>query len=79
MVVTGKPSTQVMCDGGSTRVSSGHGAVDAWDAPYSMYAVGIAPTFAGIAVVGTLLMLWALRTPPAPRLRVASPRPRAIP
>ena len=28
-------------------------------------AVGIAPTFCGVAVVGTLLGAWALRTPPA--------------
>jgi predicted MFS family arabinose efflux permease len=37
-------------------------------------AVGIAPTFAGIAVVGALLMLWALRTPPAPPEGTSSPR-----
>ena len=37
-------------------------------------AVGIAPTFCGIAVVGTLLALWALRTPPAAPEGVASPR-----
>ena len=37
-------------------------------------AVGISPTFAGIAVVGALLMLWALRTPPAPPEGTSSPR-----
>ena len=37
-------------------------------------AVGIAPTFAGIAVVGALLMLWALRTPPAPPEGASPPR-----
>jgi predicted MFS family arabinose efflux permease len=38
------------------------------------HAVGIAPTFSGIAVVGTLLALWALRTPPAPPEGTSSPR-----
>ncbi len=37
-------------------------------------AVGIAPTFCGIAVVGTLLALWALRTPPAEPEGTSTPR-----
>ncbi len=37
-------------------------------------AVGIAPTFCGVAVVGTLLGLWALRTPPAVPEGTSSPR-----
>jgi predicted MFS family arabinose efflux permease len=35
---------------------------------------GIAPTFCGVAVVGTLLAAWALRTPPAPPEGTATPR-----
>jgi predicted MFS family arabinose efflux permease len=37
-------------------------------------AVGIAPTFNGIAVVGTALALFALRTPPAPPEGTSTPR-----
>ncbi len=37
-------------------------------------AVGIAPTFCGVAVVGTLLAGWALRTPPAAPEGTSSPR-----
>jgi len=37
-------------------------------------AVGIAPTFCGVAVVGTLLGAWALRTPPAKPEGTSSPR-----
>ena len=37
-------------------------------------AVGIAPTFCGIAVVGTLLAAWALRTPPAAPEGTSPPR-----
>ena len=37
-------------------------------------AVGIAPTFCGIAVVGTLLAVWALRTPPAEAEGTSPPR-----
>jgi predicted MFS family arabinose efflux permease len=37
-------------------------------------AVGIAPTFAGIAVVGTVLAAWALRTPPAEPEGTSTPR-----
>ena len=37
-------------------------------------AVGIAPTFCGIAVVGTLLAVWALRTPPAVPEGTSPPR-----
>jgi predicted MFS family arabinose efflux permease len=37
-------------------------------------AVGIAPTFCGVAVVGTLLGVWALRTPPAAAEGTSSPR-----
>src|SRR5215213_4971069 len=36
--------------------------------------VGIAPTFCGIAVVGTALGLWALRTPPAEPEGTSPPR-----
>jgi predicted MFS family arabinose efflux permease len=36
-------------------------------------AVGIAPTFCGVAVVGTLLAAWALRTPPAEPEGTSSP------
>ena len=36
--------------------------------------VGIAPTFCGVAVVGTLLAVWALRTPPAEPEGTSSPR-----
>ena len=36
--------------------------------------VGIAPTFCGVAVVGTLLAGWALRTPPAEPEGTSSPR-----
>jgi UDP-N-acetylenolpyruvoylglucosamine reductase len=45
--VVGTPilSAEIRHLGGAVaRRSSGHGAVDAWEAPYSMYAVGIAPT-----------------------------------
>ena len=37
-------------------------------------AVGITPTFCGVAVVGTALALWALRTPPAEPEGTSSPR-----
>jgi predicted MFS family arabinose efflux permease len=37
-------------------------------------AIGIAPTFCGVAVVGTLLAGWALRTPPAEPEGTSSPR-----
>jgi predicted MFS family arabinose efflux permease len=37
-------------------------------------AVGIAPTFCGVAVVGALLAAWALRTPPAEPEGTSSPR-----
>jgi predicted MFS family arabinose efflux permease len=37
-------------------------------------AAGIAPTFTGVAVVGTLLALWALRTTPAVPEGTSSPR-----
>jgi predicted MFS family arabinose efflux permease len=37
-------------------------------------AVGIAPTFCGVAVVGTLLAGWALRTPPAEPEGTSTPR-----
>jgi predicted MFS family arabinose efflux permease len=37
-------------------------------------AVGIAPAFCGVAVVGTLLAGWALRTPPAEPEGTSSPR-----
>jgi MFS family permease len=37
-------------------------------------AAGIAPTFTGVAVVGTALALWALRTPPAPAEGTSTPR-----
>ena len=37
-------------------------------------AVGITPTFCGVAVVGTLLALWALRTPPAEPEGTSTPR-----
>jgi predicted MFS family arabinose efflux permease len=37
-------------------------------------AVGIAPTFCGVAVVGTLLGVWALCTPPAAAEGTSSPR-----
>jgi predicted MFS family arabinose efflux permease len=37
-------------------------------------AVGIAPTFSGIAVVGVLLAAWALRTPPAQPEGTSPPR-----
>jgi predicted MFS family arabinose efflux permease len=37
-------------------------------------AAGIAPTFTGIAVVGTLLALWALSTPPAAPEGASPPR-----
>jgi predicted MFS family arabinose efflux permease len=37
-------------------------------------AVGIAPVFCGVAVVGTLLAGWALRTPPAEPEGTSSPR-----
>jgi predicted MFS family arabinose efflux permease len=37
-------------------------------------AAGIAPTFCGVAVVGTLLAGWALRTPPAEPEGTSSPR-----
>jgi predicted MFS family arabinose efflux permease len=37
-------------------------------------AAGVAPTFSGVAVVGTLLAAWALRTPPAPPEGTSSPR-----
>jgi len=37
-------------------------------------AIGIAPTFCGVAVLGTLLALWALRTPPAEPEGTSSPR-----
>jgi predicted MFS family arabinose efflux permease len=37
-------------------------------------AVGVTPTFCGVAVVGTLLALWALRTPPAEPEGTSSPR-----
>jgi predicted MFS family arabinose efflux permease len=37
-------------------------------------AVGIAPTFCGVAVVGTLLAVWALRTPPAEPEGTSTPR-----
>jgi predicted MFS family arabinose efflux permease len=37
-------------------------------------AVGIAPTFTAIAVVGTALALFALRTPPAPPEGTSTPR-----
>src|SRR5215207_8922749 len=37
-------------------------------------AVGIAPTFAGIAVLGIVLAVWALRTPPAEPEGTSSPR-----
>jgi predicted MFS family arabinose efflux permease len=37
-------------------------------------AIGIAPTFCGVAVVGTLLGIWALRTPPAEPEGTSSPR-----
>src|SRR5215217_9284566 len=37
-------------------------------------AVGIAPTFSGIAVVGVLLAAWALRTPPAQPQGTSPPR-----
>jgi predicted MFS family arabinose efflux permease len=37
-------------------------------------AVGIAPTFCGVAVVGTVLAVWALRTPPAEPEGTSSPR-----
>jgi predicted MFS family arabinose efflux permease len=36
-------------------------------------AIGIAPTFCGVAVVGTLLGVWALRTPPAAPEGTSSP------
>jgi predicted MFS family arabinose efflux permease len=36
-------------------------------------AAGVAPTFSGVAVVGTLLAAWALRTPPAPPEGTSSP------
>jgi predicted MFS family arabinose efflux permease len=36
-------------------------------------AIGIAPTFCGVAVVGALLAAWALRTPPAEPEGTASP------
>jgi predicted MFS family arabinose efflux permease len=36
-------------------------------------AAGIAPTFCGVAVVGTLLAAWALRTPPAEPEGTSSP------
>ena len=38
------------------------------------HAVGIAPTFSGVAVVGTALALWALRTPPAAPEGTSPPR-----
>ena len=37
-------------------------------------AVGIAPTFCGVAVVGAVLAAWALRTPPAEPEGTSSPR-----
>ncbi len=37
-------------------------------------AVGIAPTFCGVAVVGTVLAVWALRTPPAAPEGTSEPR-----
>jgi predicted MFS family arabinose efflux permease len=37
-------------------------------------AIGIAPTFTGVAVVGTALALWALRTRPAPPEGTSTPR-----
>jgi predicted MFS family arabinose efflux permease len=37
-------------------------------------AVGITPTFSGVAVVGTLLAAWALRTPPAAPEGTSTPR-----
>jgi predicted MFS family arabinose efflux permease len=37
-------------------------------------ATGIAPTFTGVAIVGTLLALWALSTPPAPAEGTTPPR-----
>jgi len=36
--------------------------------------VGIAPTFCGVAIVGTVLGLWALRTPPAEPEGTSPPR-----
>ena len=36
--------------------------------------VGIAPTFCGVAVVGAVLALWALRTPPAQPEGTSTPR-----
>src|ERR671915_1137994 len=37
-------------------------------------AIGIAQTFSGVAVVGTILAGWALRTPPAPPEGTSTPR-----
>ena len=37
-------------------------------------AVGITPTFCGVAVLGALLAIWALRTPPAEPEGTSSPR-----
>ena len=37
-------------------------------------AVGITPMFCGVAVIGTALALWALRTPPAEPEGTSSPR-----
>jgi predicted MFS family arabinose efflux permease len=37
-------------------------------------AIGITPTFCGVAVVGALLAVWALRTPPAEPEGTSSPR-----
>ena len=37
-------------------------------------AVGIAPAFSAVAVVGVLLAVWALRTPPAPPEGTSTPR-----
>jgi predicted MFS family arabinose efflux permease len=36
-------------------------------------AIGVAPTFCGVAVVGALLAVWALRTPPAAPEGTSSP------
>ena len=36
--------------------------------------IGITPTFCGVAIVGTLLAVWALRTPPAEPEGTSSPR-----